>query len=107
MKLVVKLKLATDKDTDRRLRETTEQYRRGCNHLSKMAFSTQTFDRYNLHGLAYHETKALFELPSQLVVRAIAEVCSAYKSLMTQVKEHNRSCAPEERRQLTPIEFAP
>src|SRR5579863_6632730 len=66
MKLVVKLKLATDTDTDRLLRETTQQYRRGCNHLSEIAFSTKTFDRFDLHDLAYYQTKALFELPSQL-----------------------------------------
>ena len=34
MKLVVKLKLVTDKESDRLLREVTEQYRLACNHIS-------------------------------------------------------------------------
>ena len=107
MQLVVKLKLVTDAHTDRLLRETTEQYRLACNHLSELAFTTGTFDRYDLHSLAYYPIRVLFSLPAQLVIRAIAEVCSAYKSLMAQVKEHNRSCPPEEQRELTLVAFAP
>jgi len=57
--------------------------------------------------LAYYPIKAEFDLPSQLVIRAIAEVCSAYKTLIAQIAEHNRSCRPDQRRELTPIAFKP
>jgi predicted transposase len=89
MKMVLKLQLLTDKETDRLLRETAEQYRQACNHIAEVAFITGTFDQFDLHQLVYHDTKDFFQLPSQLVVRANAEVCSAYKSLTTQVNNYN------------------
>jgi hypothetical protein len=91
MYLVAKLQLQIPDDADTLLRETTQAYRHGCNHLSKIAFEARVFDRNNLHDLGYYETKALYELPSQLVIGAIAQVCAAYKTLATQIKNHNRS----------------
>src|ERR1700685_2995374 len=105
MKLVLKLKLNTDKDSDLLLRETTEQYRLACNYISEVAFTTRTFSQYELHHLVYYTAKTSYSLPSQLVIRANAEVCAAYKSLMTQVSNHNLTCEPEDRRELTPIAF--
>src|SRR5579864_3906029 len=101
MKLVIKLKLVTDKESDRLLREVTEQYRLACNHISDVAFITHVFDRFDLQCLAYYDTKECFFLPAQLVIRAIAEVCSAYQSLRSQVANHNLTCEPEDRRELT------
>jgi putative transposase len=105
MKLVLKLKLQTDKSTDQLLRETCQGYREVCNRLSEIAFLHQTFCKYDLQKLAYHSIRAEFELPSQLVIRAIAEVCSSYKSLMTQIAEHNQDCKLDERRELTTTAF--
>src|SRR5579859_5284634 len=107
MKLVVKLKLETSSETGPLLRETTEQYRSVCNHLSGIAFSKRVFDRYDLQDLAYQDCRGRFSFPSQLVVRAIAEVCSGYKTLLTQIKNHNGCCKPEDHRELTQIEFSP
>ncbi len=63
MKLVVKLKLNTDKDSDLLLRETTEQYRLACNYISEVAFTTNTFNPYDLHHLIYYTAKSAYSLP--------------------------------------------
>jgi putative transposase len=107
MKLVVKVKLITDPATDALLRQTAEQYRRACNALSEIAFLTRVFLAFDLHTLAYDTLREQYKLPAQLAIRAIAEVASAYKSQLAQVKEHNRACRPGERRELTQVEFAP
>jgi putative transposase len=108
MKLVIKVKLVTDHVTDILLRQTAEQYRLACNALSEIAFVTKTFDKYDLQHLAYDTLREQFKLPSQLAIRAIAEVASSYKSQLSQVKEHNRTCCClEERRVLPLVEFAP
>src|SRR5579864_1741931 len=105
MKLVIKLKLVTDQESDRLLREVSEQYRLACNHISDIAFITRVFDRFGLQHIVYYDTKDFYLLPSQLVIRAIAEVASAYQSLMSQVTHHHAICKPEDRRELTRIEF--
>src|SRR5579864_3667152 len=105
MKLVIKLKLVTDQESDQLLREVTQQYRLACNHISDVAFVTRVFDRFDLQHIVYYDTKDCYSLPAQLVIRAIAEVASAYKSLRAQVTHHNATCQPEDRRELTHIEF--
>src|SRR5882724_3957051 len=107
MKLILKLKLKTDNNTDQLLRETTKRYQQGCNRLSEIAFENQTFFKYDLQKIAYSRIRVELDLPSQLVIRAIAEVCCAYKTLKAQIGEHNRSCKPEDRRELERIEFHP
>src|SRR5579871_3533935 len=107
MKLVLKLKLLTDTPTDLLLRQTAQVYHQACNALSQIAFQNQTFSPFTLHLLAYYPIKTEFELPSQLIIRAIAEVCSAYKSLVAQIEQHNLSCQPSEQRELEPLQFQP
>ena len=107
MKLVLKLKLLTDPQTDCLLRQTAQAYQCACNALSQIAFENQTFSAYALHPLAYYRVKAEFELPAQLVIRAIAEVCNSYKSLIAQLEAYNRSCPPDQRRGLELIHFKP
>jgi len=58
-----------------------------------------------------------FSIPSQLVIRAIANVCSSYKTLLAQLRNYNAEverfnacCKPEDRKEfrvLTLIEFRP
>src|ERR1043166_8904143 len=107
MKLILKLKLKTDQNTDQLLRETTKRYQQGCNRLSKIAFEYQSFFKFDLQQIAYCRIRTELDLPAQLVIRAIAEVCAAYKTLKSQIREHNRSCIPEDRRVLECIEFHP
>ena len=105
MKRVLKLKLHTDKHTYVQLLQVTRIYSQACNALSREAFASHTFARFDLHKLAYYRIRTEFALPSQLAIRAIAEVASAYKALTAQIKEHNKICAPQDRRELTQITF--
>ena len=107
MKLVLKLKLLPDKAEAELFSEVTTAYQRACNYLSGVAFSTGTFSRIDLHHLAYYNAKTMFDLPAQLVIRAIADVCSAYKTTLAQITEHNLTCKPEDRRVLEQITFKP
>jgi len=117
MKLVLKLKLLTDPETDALLRETSLEYLHVCNFLSRSAFENRTFRQFDLHRLAYHTAMATFDIPSQLVIRALANVCSSYKTLLAQIRNHNTDverfnacCQPEDRQEfrvLTLIAFQP
>src|SRR5689334_5086267 len=107
MKLVLKLKLNTDTATHMLLQQTSEIYLLACNRLSTFAFEHQVFSKYELQKQAYHALKAELSRPSQLLIRAIADVCAAYKTLRTQIKAHNQTCCPQERRNLERIEFHP
>ena len=56
------------------------KFNAACNDLSQKAWDTQTFRAFDLHKITYHSTRADFNLPSQLTVRAIAKVCDTYKT---------------------------
>lgn len=117
MKLVLKLKLVTDHETDALLQETSLEFLHVCNFLSRSAFENQTFGKFDLQRIAYHAAMAKYSIPSQLVIRAIANVCSSYKTLLTQIGNHNAEverfnscCKPEDRKEfrvLTQITFQP
>ena len=107
MKLVLKVKLLVDEQTEQSFQKTLAAYHSACCYLSDHAFQNQIFSKSNLQKACYYEVKHRFSLPAQLVIRAIAEVSSAYKALKAQIQEHNRSCQEEDRRDLTHIEFRP
>jgi putative transposase len=76
----VRVKLCTNDATVATLADTMAKFNAACNVLSQKAWDTQTFRAYDLHKLAYHQTRADFALPSQLSVRAIAKVADSYKT---------------------------
>lgn len=79
MRLTIAVKLQPTQEQIPFLRETLERANAACNHLSDVAWETQTFGQYALHKAAYAPTKAMFNLSAQVVVRAIAKVADAYK----------------------------
>ncbi len=117
MKLVLKLKLLPGKETGLLLRETSVAYTQVCNHVSKIAFESRTLSKFDLQQSVYQSARAKFNIPSQLAIRAIANVCASYKALLAQIRQHNieverfnASRDPAERKEprvLTCIEFAP
>lgn len=62
------------------LADTMARFNAACNALSQIAWDTQTFRAFDLHKIAYHQTRADFGLPSQLTVRALAKVADSYKT---------------------------
>ncbi len=79
MKLTIAVKLKPNQEQASFLRETLERTNAACNHLSTVAWETQTFGQFALHKAAYAATRAMFDLSAQVVVRAIAKVADAYK----------------------------
>ena len=81
----VRVKLRTNDVTASALADTMAKFNAACNALSQRAWDTQTFRAFDLHKIAYHQTRADFGLPSQLTVRAIAKVCDTYKTDRSQL----------------------
>jgi len=79
MKLTAKVKLLPDEAQTRLLRETLEMANAACNAISGTAWQTKTFGQYQLHKLAYAQTRASFPLTAQVVVRCICKVADAYR----------------------------
>jgi len=79
VKLTAKVKLQPTPEQAQLLRETLEQVNRACNHISRRAWETRTFNQFRLHKLTYSETRTKFDLTAQVVIRAIAKVADAYK----------------------------
>lgn len=79
MILVVKTKLLPTPEQAQMLLSTMERVNETCNWLAKKAFEDQTANKYKLQQLYYRKLKEKFNLPSELVVRAISKVGAAYK----------------------------
>lgn len=79
MKLTAKVKLQPTPQQAQLLRQTLEQVNRACDHISRRAWETKTFNQFRMHKLTYAETRATFGLTAQVVIRAIAKVADAYK----------------------------
>ena len=80
MKLVVNLKLTPTPGQAKLLRETLRQANAACNYLSEVGWKAKILRQYDLHKLAYHDTKQRFGLVADLVIRCIAKVADAYKA---------------------------
>lgn len=79
MKLTAKVKLNPTTEQAAYLLQTLEKANAACDYLSQRAWDAGKLRQYDLHKLAYHETRAKFELSAQVVVRCIAKVADAYK----------------------------
>src|SRR5579872_2153603 len=105
MNLVLKAKLKTTAEQSLALEETRRRYLAALNWLSEYAFERHLFGKRDLQRAAYYELKLRFPLPAQLIIRTIAQVRDAYVSLIAQIREHNLTCKPDKRRELTRIVF--
>lgn len=80
MKLIATLRLLPTSEQADALRRTLERCNAACDWLSEAGFAAGKVRQYDLHKLAYAETKARFGLTAQAVVRCIAKVADAYKT---------------------------
>lgn len=79
MKVTVNIKLLPEKSQYIILKETLEQTNEVCNYLSEIGWKAKVLRQYDLHKLAYHNTKDNFNLVSDMIIRCIAKVSDAYK----------------------------
>ena len=79
MKLIAQLKLQPTAEQAAALRATLERANAACDHISRVAWGTQTFGKFALQKLCYTDVREQYDLSAQLTVRALAKVGDAYK----------------------------
>ncbi len=79
MKIVVNIKLLPDEHQHVILKETLERTNAACNYLSEVGWKAKVLRQYDLHKLAYRDTKNKFGIVSDMIIRCIAKVADAYK----------------------------
>lgn len=79
MKLTAKVKLQTTPEQYQTLLETIERANSACDQISAIAWETQTFNQFKLHGLSYYAIRESSGLSAQMVVRCISKVTDSYK----------------------------
>jgi len=79
MKLVLQTQLLPDELSSARLRETVERFNEACNWLAGVAFDSKITRAFDLHKVAYRDLREKFDLPADMAVRCLAQVCDAYK----------------------------
>jgi IS605 OrfB family transposase len=80
MLCTAKIKLVVDTQQHQALLETMARFNQACNYISKLAFESKTFSKFNVHKLCYYDIRKDFSLSSQMTVRAIGKVCESYKA---------------------------
>ncbi len=79
MKLTAKVKLKPTDEQREYLERTLTTANKAANYISDVAWDTQVFSQFKLHKLVYKDVRSMFNLSSQVTVRAISKVCEAYK----------------------------
>ena len=79
MKLTTVVKLQPSEEEHAALVQTLRACNATCDRISQIAFEHQTFRKFDLHHLTYHNIRAETELAAGHVVCAIAKVANAYK----------------------------
>lgn len=80
MLVTTKIKLLPTQEQYQILIRTMEQFNLACNRISNVAYDSKCFSKVKLQQLCYYSIREEFEkLSSQMVIRAIAKVCEAYK----------------------------
>ncbi|MEK4326459.1 transposase [Paenibacillus sp. FSL R7-0312] len=78
--ITTKIKLLPKQEQYQALKRTMEQFNQACNRISIIAYESNCFSKVKLQQLCYYPIRIEFEnLSSQLIIRAIAKVCEAYK----------------------------
>ena len=75
----VKCRLEVDKETEPILQESIERFADCCNDVLSVSKEHKTTNKVKLQHLCYHQLKAKYELPANLVIRAIARVAESAK----------------------------
>lgn len=80
MLVTTKIKLLPTDEQFLSLKMTMERFNNSCNRISQIAYENKCFSKVKLQKICYYDIREEFkDLSSQLVIRAIAKVCEAYK----------------------------
>ncbi|MGU3473154.1 hypothetical protein ACLBWT_18650 [Paenibacillus sp. D51F] len=77
----MKIELLTDERQHGQLKQVMMRFNEVCNHISEIGFRTRTHrNKIKLSKECYSLVRETYNLPSQMVVRAIGKVVEGYKS---------------------------
>jgi len=79
MKMTIPVKLKTTSAHVSRLLATMDTFNEICNGLSDVCFHEGIFNKFAIQKLLYHPIRSCYDIPAQLVVRAISKVSNSYK----------------------------
>jgi putative transposase len=89
MLVTTKIKLITNEEQHRILKETMIRFNEACNYISQIAFENKTHSQVKVHKLCYYDVKDKFGLSSQMAIRAIGKVVETYKADKKPKKPHS------------------
>ena len=79
VKLTAQLKLLPTPAQADTLRRTLEAANAACDYISRIAWDTQTFGKFDLQKVCYDAVRETFGLAAQMTIRVLGKVGDAYK----------------------------
>lgn len=80
MLYTMKIQLLANEEQHEQLKKTMNRFNEICNYISDIAFKTKTTkNKVKLSKECYHNVREIYQVPSQMVVRAIGNVVEGYK----------------------------
>lgn len=79
MKTIAKIHLKSDEKGKKTLLKTMSTFNEACNEIAEVCFEKKTASKFNIQKIVYQDIKEKYGLTAQLVIRAIAKACEAYK----------------------------
>jgi len=91
MKTIAKIDMKADGSGKKRLLDTMESFNAACDDIAAVCFQEHSASKFRIQKLVYHDIREKHGLSAQLVIRAIAKTCEAYKrdkNIQPKFKEH-------------------
>ena len=79
MKTIAKIHLKSDEKGKKVLLKTMSTFNEACTEIAEVCFKEKTASKFSIQKLVYRDIKEKYGLTAQLVIRAIAKACEAYK----------------------------
>jgi IS605 OrfB family transposase len=79
VKLTAQLKLLPTPEQANALRRTLEAANAACDYISRIAWDTKTFGKFDLQKVCYNAVRETFGLAAQMTIRVLGKVGDAYK----------------------------
>ena len=79
MKITTQLKPLPTPDQADALRRTLEAANAACDYISRIAWDTKTFGKFDVQKVCYDAVRETFGLAAQMTIRALGKVGDAYK----------------------------
>lgn len=77
----IKIQLLTNDEQYQELTDVIQRFNEVCSYISEVGFNTRTHrNKMKLSKKCYHTVREQYNLPAQMVVRAVGKVVEAYKT---------------------------